>query len=95
MTITKQTVIIALVSIWIIFSVAYIARDLWGHFQIEQVNRAYQQGKTDTVNAAITQAKNEKCEPFSIYTDKEQIQLINVSCLKQAEPSAPAPSAKK
>ncbi len=28
---------------------------------------------TDTINAAIEQAKNEKCEPFSIYNDKEQV----------------------
>lgn len=85
MTISKQLIIVALVSIWIIFSLVYIARDIWGHFQIEQVSRAYQQGKTDTVNAAIAQAKNEKCEPFSIYNDKEEIQLINIKCLQQVE----------
>lgn len=90
MTITKKTIGITFVSIWVIFSAVYIARDIWGHFQTEQVARAYNLGKTDTINAAITQAKNEKCEPFSIYNEKEQVQLININCLKQAEPSAPS-----
>lgn len=89
MSISKKTIIIVPVSIWIIFSAIYIVRDLWNHFQSEQVTRAYQQGKIDTINAAIVQSKNEKCEPFSIYNDKEEIQLINIKCLQQAEPSAP------
>jgi hypothetical protein len=90
MALSRKTIIIALVGIWIIFSAVYIARDIWEDFQTEQVSRAYQLGKTDMINVAILQAKNEKCEPFLLWSDNEQIQLININCLQQAEPSAPS-----
>lgn len=51
----------------------------------KQLNQAYNLGKTDTINTAIKQAENEKCEPFSIYSNEKQIQVINVNCLKQPE----------
>jgi len=94
MSISKKTIVITLVSIWIIFSVSYIAWDRWDRFKNGQMVQAYNQGKTETINAVIAQAKNDKCDAFSIYNDKEQVQLINVSCLKQPEPSS-APNVKK
>ncbi|MFA6096470.1 MAG: hypothetical protein WC788_02475 [Candidatus Paceibacterota bacterium] len=97
MKIDKKAVSLVAVSFWILFSVVYVAIDIWDDFKKEQLSAAlqsgYQQGKTDMINAAISQAKNEKCDPFSIYNDKEQVQLISVSCLKQ-DP-APADGATK
>ncbi|MBU3965303.1 hypothetical protein KJ695_01095 [Patescibacteria group bacterium] len=85
MNISRKTIFIALASAWIIFSLIYIPWDFWKHFKNEQLTQAYQMGKADTINQAIKQAENEKCEPFSIYSDEKQIQLINVKCLKQPE----------
>lgn len=87
MKIGKKAIGLVAVSVWILFSIAYIAMDIWGDFQKEQVNAAlqsgYQQGVTDTVTQAITQAENAKCEPFSIYNKDKKIDVINVTCLKQ------------
>ena len=87
MEITKKTISMLLAVLWIIFSAVYIAWDRWNHFKNEKLAQAYQLGKTDTVNQAIKQAENEKCEPFSIYNNDKQAQLINIKCLKQSEPA--------
>lgn len=86
MDISPKKIIVALVAVWIIFTIVYIPWDLWNHFKNEQLSQAYNLGKTDTVNAAIKQAENEKCEPFSIYgTDNKQVQVINIKCLRVAD----------
>lgn len=85
MNISPKTIIIALASAWIIFSLVYIPWDFWKHFKNEQLKRAYNLGRTDTINQAIKQAENEKCKPFSVYGNEKQAQLINVKCLKQPE----------
>lgn len=91
MTITTKTIAIVLAGVWIIFSVVYIAWDRWDRFKNGQMTQAYNLGKTDTINAAISQAKNTKCEPFSIF-DKNQnknVEVINTKCLQSAPVSAP------
>lgn len=89
MKLNRKMINIAFVFVWTIFSIAYIANDIWTDFQKEQIGSAlqsgYQQGVSDTVNQALTQAKNEKCEPFSFYNEKEQVQLININCLQQPD----------
>lgn len=86
---------IVVVLIWSLFSIAYIANDIWTDFQKEQINSAlqtgYQQGVSDMVNQAITNAENTKCEPFSIF-DKNKgksVEVINTKCLQSAPVSAP------
>jgi hypothetical protein len=87
MKIDKKAICLVGTSVWILLSIAYIAIDIWDDFKKEQLNAAlqsgYQQGVTDTVNQAITQAENEKCEPFSMYNKDKKIDVINVACLKQ------------
>lgn len=84
MNISRKTILLALAGAWIIFSLVYIPWDFWNHFKNEQLNQAYNLGKADTINAAISQAKNTKCEAFSMYNDKDTVQLINTECLKTA-----------
>jgi hypothetical protein len=86
MRLTQKTIIIFLIGIWIIFSFVYIVSDFWKHFKNEQLAQAYQQGKTDTVNQAIDQAENKKCEPFSVYNKDKQkeVWLVNVECVQSA-----------
>jgi len=84
MNISKKTIFISLASAWIIFSLIYIPWDFWKHFKNEQLSQAYNLGRTDTINQAVKQAENDKCEPFSIYSNDKQVQVINTNCLKQA-----------
>ena len=76
--ISKKLVFRALFFIWAVFSVIYILWDVWGDFKNQKLAQAYQQGRTDTVNALIAEA--EKCQPFSVFTSEKQIQLIKVDC---------------
>jgi len=67
-----------LVFLWIIFSVVYIVNDIWSNYKNVQLVQAYNQGKTDTINALIQEA--EKCQPFSVYSGEKEIQLIRIGC---------------
>lgn len=88
MGINKKYVIASAAAIWILFSLAYIAFDIWDDFKKEQLSIAfqsgYQQGVSDAVSQALSQAENEKCEPFSIYNKEKRADVINTACLKQA-----------
>lgn len=85
MIISKKTIFLTLISIWLLSTFVYIPLDLWNHFKNEQLARAYNLGRADTVNAAIEQAENDRCESFSISGNGKQAQVINIKCLKQAE----------
>lgn len=83
----KKIALMASTVFWVIFSIAYIAWDLWTDFQKDQLSVAYSQGYqqavNDTVNQAMTQAENEKCEPFTIYNKEKKVDVINTKCLAQ------------
>lgn len=97
MKVTKQTLGIILLILWSIFSAAYIVWNTWNQFKNGQIVQAYNAGKADAINEAMKQAQNEKCEPFSIWSGNNQVQLINVACLKQVGDATdtPPPSNKK
>ncbi len=61
---------------------------MWSDFQVGFLNQAYQAGRTDTVNQLMTQAENTSCQPFSVFNDDKQVQVINVACLTAAQPNA-------
>ena len=75
---SKKIILRSLVLLWIVFSIVYIIWDVWSDFKVDKLNQAYQQGRTDTVNAVMTEA--EKCQVFSIFSAEKQIQLKNVDC---------------
>jgi len=57
---------------------------LWNLSQ-EVVGRFWLQGRNFTVLEIIRQAKNEECVPFSVFSEDEAVNLINIDCLQQAE----------
>ena len=67
--------------VWVILSVVYIGYNFWQ----KMVNNYYLAGKVDTINSLIKEAEKPECQPFSVYTNDKQIQLINVACLKQPQ----------
>ena len=56
---SKKTILYFLAFLWIIFSVVYIAWDIWSDFKSIQMFNAYEQGRIDTVNTLIL------CDHFS------------------------------
>ncbi len=83
MNFSKKTILRLFVFLWIVFSVVYIAWDLWSDFKNAQMFQAYEQGRTDTVSALIQEA--EKCEPVLVTGTEKQISVIGVHCLTRAE----------
>lgn len=67
---------------WAVFSLVYIGYDTWTDFKAGQMNQAYQQGRVDTVNNLISRAQKD-CQPFSVNSQNNKINLIDVSCLQQ------------
>ncbi len=80
---SKKTILSLLVFLWIVFSVAYIANNLWSNYRDVQLFGAYEQGRVDTINALIQEA--EKCEQVSVYSNDKEISLIAVHCLTEMQ----------
>ena len=81
MTVNKQNITHGIVILWIIFSVGYIAQDLWSDLQTYQVQQAYTAGKEEIIIGIMENA--DKCEPISLYKGKEQIQIIPTACVQE------------
>ncbi len=67
-----------LIILWIIFSLVYILNDIWQDFKSQQLKKAYEQGKIDTINLLIKEA--EKCQPVPIFGGEKEIRVIKVGC---------------
>lgn len=72
-----------LILFWIIFSVIYIAWDIWSDFKHGQMVNAYDQGRLDIVSSLIEQA--EKCEPITVTGLDKQIEVIATHCFGNLE----------
>lgn len=81
MHVTPKKIVVILATVWIVFTLVYVPWDLWNHFKTEQLNQAYNLGKADTINDAMRRA--DKCEPFSIFSNDKEAQVINMKCLSQ------------
>ncbi|MFW6220194.1 MAG: hypothetical protein ACOC3X_00825 [Nanoarchaeota archaeon] len=82
---SKKTIIYFIVIIWVIFSVFYIMFDIWTDFKEKENILAYEQGKIDTLNAVIKEAKT--CNEITISNEQDQISIISVDCLEFNEPN--------
>lgn len=83
LSLSKKTILHFFAFLWVVFSVAYIAWDLWSDFKNVQMFQAYEQGRTDTVSALIQEA--EKCEPVLVTGAEKQISVISLHCLTEAD----------
>jgi len=77
-TLSKKTIGSLVLFLWLVFSIVYIASDIWNNYKKIQLTAAYNQGKTDTINALIKEA--DKCQPVSIFGEEKDIQLMNLNC---------------
>jgi hypothetical protein len=85
---TKKNILVAIITIWITFSIGYITYDQWKNFQAGQLQTAYYQGVTDSIQALVIQS--EKCLPIPLYEGEDKkVEMIAVSCLEQTPEQTP------
>lgn len=80
----KLTMSQVLVAVWILFSVLYIAQDMWRN----GLQTSYRLGEQAGVRGAVTQTIVEAqkgCEPFTVFNEAGRVDLINVACLQQPQ----------
>ncbi len=75
---TRKTILYVLVFLWMVFSVVYIANDVWSRYKKVQLVQAYEQGRTDIINQLIREA--EKCEPIPVFSEGKEINLLKIGC---------------
>lgn len=82
--------IVGLIIVWIIFSVVYIAGDIWTDFRNKTMNEVLttgrQQGSEQAFLQIINLATNEqtKCNPIPLFQNNEiVVELVNIACLQQ------------
>ena len=82
MDIIKKTILYSLVFLWVVFSIVYIANDIWSDYKNVQMTRVYEQGKeqgrTETITSLLREA--EKCEPVPIFIGEKETRLIKIGC---------------
>jgi hypothetical protein len=76
----KNKIIFAVVLVWMVFSISYIAYDVWSDFKASQMVAAYNQGKADTISALISAAEN-SCDVIPVSSASKQIGVVNSSCV--------------
>lgn len=80
----QKILIIVLIIIVIAFSI-YTAKNIFTSYAQSTFDVGYNKGYVDAVNEVIKSGEKESCEPFSVYNNEKEINLINVDCLNKAE----------
>lgn len=80
---------------YVALSAAFILHDVAVDFRDGLLKKAYESGKTDTINALIANVDNGKCEAVNVYSGEKKVDLINVACLSgvgnQTSSTSPEP----
>lgn len=80
--ITKKNILIFIITLWVVFSVGYIARDQWQEFKTRYTQNAYQKGVSDSIKTLITVA--EKCVKVPLYDGDKKMEVVSVKCLQNS-----------
>lgn len=78
----KKHLVRILLVIWVVFSLSYIAYDQWILFKNNALQKAYMAGQADFVQGFITEAKKDTCDVVTVFSEDEEVSVINVECLK-------------
>ncbi len=84
MEITKPTIKQLAIGLYIVASLGYIGLTVWTNFKVQYSERAFQSGQADAIARLIDQAGDPGCQPFSVYNQQQEVQLVNVACLQAA-----------
>lgn len=85
MQLTKQHIWRTVCIVYIVLSLLFIGYTVWTNFKLRYAQQSYEAGQRATIEQLITQAQGTDCQPFSVYTDTQEVKLINVDCLQAAE----------
>lgn len=92
--VSKQSVLKFVVVLYIVLSAAYIMFTQFQAYQANLIQQAYYEGRVATIKELIDEAEA-ACQPFPIYLEDKQVELINVACLlssDSSESTAPGPA---
>lgn len=82
MQITKQSIKHIAIGLYVVVSLSYIGLVQWTNFKIQYSERAFQSGQADAIAQLINQAENSECQPFSVYNQQTNVELINMTCVQ-------------
>lgn len=88
MQFTKPTIWKTLIGVYVIISLVYMGYTVWSNFKLYYIQQSYTAGQQDTINKLLTQAADKSCQPFSVYSADQQVQLINTDCLQAGDATA-------
>lgn len=78
-----------LLLLYVLVSMGYIAYREWQDFRLVYAQASYERGRQDTVSQLLEQAANPNCQPFTVFNNQNQIQLVNTVCLTEKEAEKP------
>lgn len=81
--IIATSVVIVMIIGWIIFSLIYIVSDKWQDYQLSQMQQAYQQGISKSVQTLMTESA--KCNKIPLYYGDQIIEVVDTSCLSASK----------
>lgn len=85
----KSNLVKLAIILYILLSSSYIVYTQFRSFQVNTVQSGFVQGRVQTIEELIQQANNANCQPFFVYTEEQEVELINVACLRPVEEVAP------
>ncbi len=77
----KKTVWVLILAVYVLASAIFIIYVFYQNFKVNYIEKSYADGQSATIQQIITQAQDETCQPFYVYTTSERVQLINTACL--------------
>lgn len=84
----KRAIFLALVCVWGVFAVWYVANDQWQDFKAKEMTESYQAGSNDTVKAIIEEVS--KCQQLPLFNGEDKVNVVSVECLQKNQPETPA-----
>lgn len=72
-----------LVTLYVLFSLGYIANDLWIHFKNDELSKAINYWRTSAFTDVV-KVFSKDCKSYSVtWDDNKSIDLISTACLQQ------------
>ena len=89
-----KIIIAAVTTIWVIFSLLYIANDIWKDFKVLRYNTevSYRSGYVTAINEVINLVEKNPCNIIPLHSGEKEISLVNIECVKNADTSEDAVS---
>jgi hypothetical protein len=84
----KKIISITTLVVWIIFSAGYIGFDQWTKFRAGTLQGAYTAGRAESIYELMMKLENADgplCDAVTVFAGEQEIDIINVACLRPSE----------